>query len=76
MVGCGVTKQYKELYESIKSVCQKDALCALSAPISLQQKLRGVLFFLSPYMAAKIINHFRIRKFSKEESLTKVNRGG
>lgn len=76
MVGCGVTKKYKELYDSIKNVCQKDALCALSAPISLQQRLRGILFFVSPYMAAKVINHFRIRKFSDEESLIKVNRGG
>lgn len=66
MVGCGVTKEYKALYDSVKSVCQKNALCALSAPISLQQKLRGILFAVSPYIAAKVINHFRIRKFSKE----------
>lgn len=66
MVGCGVTKEYKALYDSVKTICQKNALCALSAPISLQQKLRGILFAVSPYMAAKVINHFRIRKFSKE----------
>ena len=65
-VGCGVTKEYKALYDSVKTICQKNALCALSAPISLQQKLRGILFAVSPYMAAKVINHFRIRKFSKE----------
>ena len=66
MVGCGVTKEYKALYDSVKTICQKNALCALSAPISLQQKLRGILFAVSPYIAAKVINHFRIRKFSKE----------
>lgn len=66
MVGCAVTKEYKALYDSVKTICQKNALCALSAPISLQQKLRGILFAVSPYIAAKIINHFRIRKFSKE----------
>ena len=66
MVGCGVTRDYNELYEELREVCQNKAQCALFAPISLQQKLRGVLFKLSPYLAAKIINHFRIRKFAKD----------
>lgn len=65
MVGCGVTNEYRELYENLKKVCQSKAQCALTAPISLQQKLRGVLFKVSPYIAAKIINRFRIRKFAK-----------
>lgn len=65
MVGCGVTKQYGGLYKLLKRVCQREALCVLDAPISLQQKLRGILFKISPYMAAKIINHFRIRKFER-----------
>lgn len=65
MVGCGVTKQYRELYKELKQVCKREATCAFSAPISAQQKLRGILFKISPYMAAKIINHFRIRKFAK-----------
>jgi glycosyltransferase involved in cell wall biosynthesis len=66
MVGCGVTKSYKSLYKSVKEVCKKDALLALLAPISIQQKIRGFLFFLNPFIASKIINYFRIRKFSKE----------
>ena len=70
MVGCGVTKQYRELYKELKQVCKREATCAFSAPISAQQKLRGILFKISPYMAAKIINHFRIRKFAK------INGGG
>ena len=65
MVGCDAINVNKHLYEKLKNKCQKDALCALVAPVSLQQKLRGILFKISPYMAAKIINHFRIRKFSQ-----------
>jgi glycosyltransferase involved in cell wall biosynthesis len=63
MVGCGATKSNRELYNKLKVVCKGQALCALKAPISLQQKSRGILFKICPYMAAKIINHFRIRKF-------------
>ena len=66
MVGCGVTSKYKELYTNIKKVCQKEALCAIKAPVSAQQKLRGILFKINPYIASKIINFFRIRKFKKE----------
>lgn len=65
MVGCGVTNDYKELYEKLKATCQSEAKCAFFAPVSAQQRLRGVLFKISPYIAAKIINHFRIRKFAK-----------
>lgn len=65
MVGCQVTKKYPKEYKQLKAVCQKEAFCALKAPVSLQQKLRGILFKLNPYLAAKVINHFRMRKFSK-----------
>lgn len=66
IVGCDAITKNQELYEEIKYKCQKDAMCVLNAPISLQQKLRGILFKLNPYMASKIINKFRIRKFKKE----------
>lgn len=65
IVGCNANKTNNELYNEIKKVCQKEALCALKAPISLQQKLRGVLFKINPYIASKIINKFRVRKFKK-----------
>lgn len=78
MIGCGVQKLYKQLYCNIKNNCKQEAYRAFTAPISLQQKFRGLLFSLSPYLAAKIINHFRIRKFSKnmDESIIIVNSGG
>ncbi|NME83736.1 glycosyltransferase [Clostridium sp. SM-530-WT-3G] len=66
MVGCGVIKKYPEMYKNLKKVCQEQAQVALKAPIAKQQKFRGILFKINPYMAAKVINHFRIRKFSKD----------
>ncbi len=63
MVGCGVKKQANALYKKIRRVCQVEALCVMSAPVSLQQKLRGMMFKIYPYMAARIINKFRVRRF-------------
>ena len=65
MVGCEAVDRYRDLYDEIRNVCCKEALCALNAPVSIQQKLRGILFRVNPYLASKIINHFRIRKFAK-----------
>lgn len=65
MVGCNVINNHKDLYQEIRKVCQQQALCALSAPVSFQQKIRGILFYINPIMASKIINYFRIRKFNK-----------
>lgn len=65
IIGCGAKEHNKDLYYKIKKVCQKDALCALGAPISIQQKFRGILFKISPILAAKIINKFRVRKFKQ-----------
>lgn len=66
MVGCGATEESIGLYQKMKKVCQKEALRALKAPVSLQQKSRGILFGINPYMAAKVINHFRKRKFANK----------
>lgn len=65
IVGCGAETEYQDLYGRIKRICQEEALCAFSAPVSLQQKLRGLMFKISPYIASRIINYFRIRKFVK-----------
>lgn len=63
MVGCRAKNENIKLYNELKEECKKNALLGLKAPVSAQQKLRGILFKISPHMAAMIINHFRIRKF-------------
>lgn len=64
-VGCSAKNKDVELYNSIRSFCKENANCAFEAPISMQQKFRGLLFKLSPFFAAKFINRFRVRKFKK-----------
>ena len=66
MVGCAAKKKNLELYNKLKCNTKKNAKVAFKAPISFQQKLRGYMFYISPVLAAKIINTFRIRKFKKE----------
>lgn len=66
IVGCNVKKQCEVLYKNLKKVCRNDAFCVIDAPISKKEKMKGILYFISPYFAAKIINHFRLRKFTVE----------
>lgn len=65
MVGCKAQSKSPELYKYLEEYSHRYALLALKAPISMQQKLRGVLFAMSPVLAAHVINHFRIRKFKE-----------
>ena len=76
MIGCHAEDVDKELYRYLYNYCKKYSFVASSAPISKQQKLRGVLFALSPRMASKIINAFRIRKFiSISKGTSKIGGG-
>ena len=68
MVGCKVKKKYKEIYNNTKEQCKKRALCALKAPINKKEKLKGILYFINPYITAKLINYLRIRKFTTTEN--------
>jgi len=67
IIGCNVKKQHKDLYKKIRKVCKNDALCVIGAPVSKKEKMKGFLYFISPYFAAKIINRFRLRKFTVEQ---------
>lgn len=67
IIGCKVKNKYPALYHDIKKVCRRDALLSLKAPISGKEKVKGLLYFISPYLAAKFINHFRLRKFTIEK---------
>lgn len=66
IIGSNVTKQYLKEYKTVKKVCKKDALCVFYAPISAKEKMKGILYFINPFIASKIINRFRLRKFTKE----------
>ena len=64
IIGCKVLKQNKELYNDIKKVCKKDAKYAIKSPIPKSDKMKGILYGISPYLTAKLINKFRKRKFT------------
>lgn len=66
MIGARVNKKYTEKYREVKKVCRKDAICVVKAPIPKKEKIKGLLYFINPYMSAKLINHFRLRKFTIE----------
>lgn len=68
IIGCDVKDKYNEKYKMLKKVCRKDAFSVFKAPISLKNKIKGIVYFLSPYLAAKIINKFMIRKFTISKS--------
>lgn len=65
-IGCNVVKQHKEKYKEVKKVCRKDALCVLKASIPTKEKIKGIFYFISPYWTARLINHFRVRRFTVE----------
>lgn len=67
MIGCKVIKQNKDIYKKIKIVCKKDAKYAFKAPVPKIDKLKGILYSINPYIAARIINRFRLRKFTIDE---------
>ena len=59
------TKQDKDLkYQLIKDI-RKGSLKNLPKPIPKADKIKSVLFFLSPTLTSKLINLFRKRKFTK-----------
>ena len=66
MVGCNVKNKYPNEYKEIKKICKKYAKYSLSSPICTKEKIKGCLYMISPCITAKIINSFRLRKFTME----------
>lgn len=75
IVGCKVINQNKELYYEIKEVCKRDSKYTKNAPIPKADKIKGILYSINPYMAAKIINTLRRRKFTVEDKKQRENKG-
>lgn len=66
MIGCNVTDKHLEKFTEIKKVCRNDALCSITAPIPFKEKIKCVMYFISPVLTSKVINKFRLRKFTRE----------
>ena len=76
MIGCNAENYYLDLYERLRTEAKNNALLVIKAPISVEQKFRGILFKMNPIVASKIINKFRVRKFTKYIPETFVRVGG
>lgn len=69
IVGCSARKKISDTeYKNIKKVCKKEALWASRVDIPKKEKLKALLYAVSPVLAAKIINRLRIRKFTNEDN--------
>lgn len=66
IIGCNAINQNKEIYKRIKRVCRIDSYYAFKVPIPIKEKIKAILYFLNPYWTARLINHFRLRKFTVE----------
>lgn len=53
-----------DLYKYAKKNCRKFALHSLKCNISLKEKLKSIMYFISPVFTSKFINRFRIRKYT------------
>lgn len=67
IVGSNNIKNYPEEYKKLKKISRKEALCTLNSPIPIKDKIKGILYFLNPYLAVIFINYFRKREFTNEE---------
>lgn len=65
IIGCEVKEEQTDLYEKLYRQCREYALKAIKSPISRKEKLKAILYFISPGLAANIINTLRKRKFTK-----------
>ena len=68
MIGCNKKKQYYEEYKAMKRCCRNMAVYAITAPVALKDKLKGIAYWISPYITAIGINRLRPRKFEKDEA--------
>lgn len=57
-----VENQYPEEYKMLKKISKKYALTAFGIPTKLKQKIRAVLFFISPKLAAKCFSKYLNKK--------------
>lgn len=65
IIGCHAVRENYDLYKRVKKVCRRDAKYAFTAPIPYRDKVKGLLYLISPDFSARVINRFRVRKFTR-----------
>ena len=65
IVGSNSKNNNIDLYKITKINCRKYALSSILCKIPIKDKIKCILYFISPYIASKVINKFRIRKYTQ-----------
>lgn len=65
MIGCGEERRYHDVYIKLKKICRRYSKYALKMNLSFKDRCKGILYGISPYLAARVINGLRPRKFKK-----------
>ena len=63
--GSDNSKKNQNLTKKVSKVCRKTAISAFNNNVPTKDRLKGVLYLVSPYVASIIINKMRMRKFTK-----------
>lgn len=66
MVGCHVEREYSDLFNKVKRIMKEDTKYAFRANVGKKDKIKIVGYYIIPNITAKIINRFRIRKFTRD----------
>lgn len=66
IIGCNVINDNMVLYHQLKKKCRSDSRYAFSSDVPIKDKIKAVLFWVSPPLTSRIINRFRTRRFSKD----------
>ena len=64
IIGTNNAKQDVERYKKIKKNVKTKSKIAFSSPISKKEKIKAFVCYINPFLASKIVNKFRIRKFN------------
>ncbi|MDO4167909.1 MAG: hypothetical protein Q4D32_10955, partial [Eubacteriales bacterium] len=65
LVGSDEKAHYPGEYINLRKNCKKFSIYAIRGEVSFRDQCKGIIFWISPDFAAKIINKFRLRKFEK-----------
>ena len=66
IIGTNSKKENIDLYKYTKKNCKKFSLHSIQCDITNKEKVKSLMYFVSPVITAKIINKFRIRKYTKK----------
>ena len=65
IIGAKASKVDRETLKQLRRETRQGTIAGLRSPVSKSEKLKSILYFISPTVTARFINHFRKRKFTR-----------